>query len=141
MIVDVNILLYAADRESTHHSHCRHWLEDAFNGTTRVGLPWPTILAFLRIATHHRIMKRPLTVHEAWSFIDDWMSQSIAWIPTESPHHLSILRDLTTRYELTAKQIPDAHLAALAIGHGVPIVSSDTDFARFLEITWVNPAR
>ena len=33
----------------------------------------------------------------------------------------------------------DAHLAALAIEHGLTVCSADTDFARFREIQWVNP--
>jgi len=43
------------------------------------------------------------------------------------------------RYELAGNLIPDAMLAALAIEHGLTVCSADTDFARFDEITWVNP--
>jgi predicted nucleic acid-binding protein len=35
--------------------------------------------------------------------------------------------------------IPDAQLAAPAIEHGVPICSTDTDFARFRELRWIEP--
>jgi predicted nucleic acid-binding protein len=35
--------------------------------------------------------------------------------------------------------VPDAHLAALAIEHGLELCSTDTDFARFPEIRWRNP--
>jgi predicted nucleic acid-binding protein len=35
--------------------------------------------------------------------------------------------------------VPDAQLAALAIEHGVPVVSADGDFARFAELRWINP--
>jgi uncharacterized protein len=30
-------------------------------------------------------------------------------------------------------------VAALAIEHGVPLASTDTDFARFREVRWENP--
>jgi predicted nucleic acid-binding protein len=43
------------------------------------------------------------------------------------------------RYRITANLVPDAHLAALAVEHGVPIASADTDFARFEEVRWINP--
>jgi predicted nucleic acid-binding protein len=40
---------------------------------------------------------------------------------------------------ITGNLVPDAHLAALAIEHGVAVASTDTDFARFTEVRWVNP--
>lgn len=42
-----------------------------------------------------------------------------------------ILAELTTSYDLRGNLVPDAALAALAIEHGVSVVSTDTDFARF----------
>ena len=35
--------------------------------------------------------------------------------------------------------VPEAHLAALAIEHGLTLGSTDGDFARFAELKWVNP--
>jgi predicted nucleic acid-binding protein len=35
--------------------------------------------------------------------------------------------------------IPDAHLAALAIEHGLTLCSTDGDFARFPGLKWTNP--
>ena len=43
------------------------------------------------------------------------------------------------RYRLAGNLMPDAHLAALAIEHGLELYSADTDFARFGEIRWRNP--
>jgi len=40
---------------------------------------------------------------------------------------------------LRANLVADAVLAALCIEHGLEIVSADSDFARFREISWVNP--
>jgi uncharacterized protein len=34
---------------------------------------------------------------------------------------------------------PDAHLAALAMQHGLTLCSSDGDFARFPGLQWENP--
>lgn len=38
-----------------------------------------------------------------------------------------------------ANLVPDAHLAALAIEHGLALCSADTDFARFPGLKWMNP--
>jgi predicted nucleic acid-binding protein len=35
--------------------------------------------------------------------------------------------------------VSDAHLAALAIEHGLEICSNGSDFARFSEVRWINP--
>jgi uncharacterized protein len=39
----------------------------------------------------------------------------------------------------TGNLIPDAHLAALAREHGLTVVSTDSDFAKFRGVGWLNP--
>ena len=46
---------------------------------------------------------------------------------------------LLRAYGGRANLVPDAHLAALAIDHGLVLCSSDSDFARFPGLRWVNP--
>lgn len=53
--------------------------------------------------------------------------------------HTRILTDLVTRYQLRGNIVTDAHLAALAIEHGLEVCSNHSDFARFTEIRWTNP--
>ena len=51
-----------------------------------------------------------------------------------------MLGRLVRDHHCTAALIADAHLAALALEHGLTLISADTDFARFTpELTWVNP--
>ena len=40
---------------------------------------------------------------------------------------------------MTSRLVPDAHLAALAIEHGLTLCSSDGDFAKFPGLKWNNP--
>lgn len=40
-----------------------------------------------------------------------------------------------------ANLVPDAHLAALAIEHGLVLCSTDGDFARFDGLEWRNPLK
>lgn len=139
MIVDANILLFAQDSSSPFHSPARDWLTEALNGPRRIGLPWPSLLAFVRIRTHPRAYDKPLTASEAWSYVEDWLAAPAAWVPAPTARHAEVLGDLVRRYHLQGNAIPDGHLAALGIEHGVAVCSADTDFARFTEITWVNP--
>jgi hypothetical protein len=40
---------------------------------------------------------------------------------------------------MTHKLVSDAHLAAIAIGHGLVLTSADTDFAKFPGLRFENP--
>lgn len=139
MIVDANVLLYAVDTGSVFHEPSRDWLEQALNGPTRVGLPWVSLTAFQRISTHPRVSAEPLSPAQAWSYIEDWLEADRSWIPTPSDRHAAILRRLIVDGDLRGNLVTDAHLVALALEHGVGVCSADSDFARFPELTWVNP--
>lgn len=139
MIVDANVLLFAQDESSPHHEACRAWLTAALNGPVRVGLPWPSLLAFVRIRTHPRAFASPLSTAQAWSHVQDWLHAPAAWLPVPGSRHAEVLGGLLERYQLTANAVPDAHLAALAIENGVGVCSADTDFARFTDLAWTNP--
>lgn len=139
MIIDANILLYATDARAPEHERARPWLEQQLNGMTRVGLPWPSLLAFLRIATHPRASRNPMTSAQAWARIEKWVECDVVWQPRPTERHTQIMAGFVDRYRIIGNLVPDAHLAALAHEHGVPVVSADTDFARFDEIRWINP--
>jgi uncharacterized protein len=139
MIVDANVLLYAVDVGSPFHKSAKHWLETSFSQPTRIGLPWASLLAFQRISTHPRASARPLSPGRAWSFVADWLDADATWVPVPGDRHAEIIRDLIAAGDLRGNLVTDAHLAALAIEHGVGICSTDSDFARFPQITWVNP--
>lgn len=139
MIVDANVLLYAVDISSPFHKPARDWLEASLNEPTRVGLPWASLLAFQRISTHPRASASPLSPGQAWSFVADWLDADATWVPVPGERHAEILRDLIVAGDLRGNLVTDAHLAALAIEHGVGVCSTDSDFARFPQITWVNP--
>jgi toxin-antitoxin system PIN domain toxin len=104
-----------------------------------VGLPWQSLIAFLRISTHPRAAERPLSPDEAWPHVEAWLAAAPAWIPAPTSHHADILGSLVRTYQLRGNLIVDAQLAALAIEHGLTVCSADTDFARFAEIRWENP--
>jgi uncharacterized protein len=139
MLVDVNLLLYAADTRNRFHPVAREWLLEQLNGSRRVGLPWQSLASFLRLATHPRLSDRPLAPVEAWQEVSTWLESPAAWIPEPGPGYAAILSDLLLRHEVSGNLVPDAQLAALALEHGLTIYSADTDFARFTEVSWVNP--
>ena len=62
ILVDANLLLYAKISDYPQHQAAHDWFDGRLNGSARVGLPWPSLLAFLRITTNPRLFERPLSV-------------------------------------------------------------------------------
>jgi uncharacterized protein len=139
MLIDANLLLFAINEQSPFQAKAHDWLADQLNGERRVGMPWQSLAAFLRIATNPRIFERPLDPIQAWTYVEGWLADDMVWTPAPSHGHAAIFGDLVKRHRLQGDLIPDAQLAALAIEHGVELCSADTDFARFTEVRWRNP--
>lgn len=139
MLVDANLLIYAVHKGTPQHQRAAAWLTEQLNGPKRVGLPWQSLAAFMRISTHSRAFQRPLAPATAWELVTDWLAAPATWIPQPGPEHGRILGELITAYEIRGNLVTDAQLAALAIEHGVPVCSNDTDFARFRELRWIDP--
>ena len=139
MLIDANILLYGVDEDSPFHASAHDWIDETLNGSRRVGIPWLSLVAFVRIATHPRALREPLTPAEAWQFVDEWLDAPAVWVPVPGRGHREILGRLIRDLDLRANLVSDAVLAALCIEHGLQMVSADSDFARFTEISWLNP--
>jgi hypothetical protein len=141
ILVDANLLTYARSAASPDHAAARSWLDTRLNGTAAVGLPWPSLLAFVRVTSNPRIHPRPLAVGEAWRQVEAWLDCPPVWIPTATERHRAVLAPLVTQAGSRSDLVPDAHLAALAIEHGLILCSTDGDFARFPGLRWENPLR
>lgn len=59
-IVDLNVLIYLVDRDSSHHARIRKWWDTIEDQSDRIGLSWLVILGFLRITTNPRIFSDPI---------------------------------------------------------------------------------
>lgn len=139
ILVDANLLVYAHVTSLSQHERARAWLDDRLSGSTPVGLPWESALAFVRLVSNPRVFERPVTVAEGWAQVEGWLSCPPVWIPAPSERHAEILGGLLRAPGLRANHVPDAHLAALALEHGLTVCSTDGDFARFAGVRWQNP--
>lgn len=139
ILVDANLLLYAANRAAPEHERARAWLDERLNGTVAVGLPWPSLLAFVRLATNPVVVRQPVTPAVAWRQVEEWLACRPVWIPMPGDAHRALVGSFMTAPWMTSRLVPDAHLAALAIEHGLTLCSTDGDFARFPGLKWVNP--
>jgi len=139
ILIDANLLLYARISSFAEHTRARVWLDEKLNGSAPVGLPWQSLTAFLRISINPRVFTKPLSPAKAWKQVEDWLGCEPAWTPTPTQHHARVLGEIVTRTSMTPNLIGDAHLAALAIEHGLTLCSADSDFSQFSALRWVNP--
>jgi toxin-antitoxin system PIN domain toxin len=138
-LVDANILVYAFTTSFPQHERARSWLDDRLSDAVPLGLPWPSLVAFVRLTSNHRLFERPVSVAAAWRQVDEWLACDAAWVPNPTPRHQTVLGGLLSATGLRAEHVPDAHLAALALEHGLAVASADTDFSHFPGIRLENP--
>ncbi len=81
--LDANLLLYASDESSPYHERSRELLREAALGPEIVYLFWPTIMAYLRIATHPAVFRLPLSMAEAIGNIDALIGRAHVRTPGE----------------------------------------------------------
>jgi uncharacterized protein len=129
---DVNVLLYASDAASPVHAAARKWLEDAVRGDDLFCLAWPTVMCYLRMATHPRIFAAPLTPVEAFSNVEALARLPHVRLLSEEPGFLDVYREVAGRFPVRGNLVPDAHLAALLKQHRVRrFFTRDADFLKF----------
>jgi len=139
ILVDANLLIYAYFEESPQHQQAREWLDHQLSAFAAVGLPWSSLLAFVRLVTNPRIFRQATSPTNAWRQVLDWLACEPAWIPQPTERHVEVLGSLISLPGIHGNLVPDAHLAALAIEHGLTLCSTDGDFGRFPELRWTNP--
>src|SRR5215467_12753208 len=129
--LDANLLLYAYDPSSPHHKRARRWIEEVFSGAEPVGLPWPTVAAFLRVVTNPKLPVARVEVERAAQVVDEWLSRPNVRPLGPGEHHWPLFRQMITKGQARGPLVSDAQLAALAIEHGGVLQSTDRDFSRF----------
>jgi toxin-antitoxin system PIN domain toxin len=139
ILIDTNLLLYGGVRSSPQHDRARQWLEEQFAAASKVGLPWHSLLGFVRLASSRTVYRRGPSVGEAWQVVREWLKLDNVWIPQPTERHGEVLDEIFSTARMSSRFVMDAHLAALAIEHGLTLCSNDRDFARVPKLRWVNP--
>jgi hypothetical protein len=130
-IPDVNLLLYAYDRNAPLHDAARHWLEARFNDGEPFGFAMASIVSFVRISTSARILLQPFRIDEACGIVDAWLQRPSVLLVTAMERHWRTFVDLAVASQACGALVPDADLAATVIEHGAILCTNDRDFSRF----------
>jgi toxin-antitoxin system PIN domain toxin len=130
--IDANILLYASDASSAFHERALAFLQRCAEGPELLYLPWPTVMAYLRIATHPAIFETPLSPAEAMDNVEGLLRRPHVRTLGEGDRFWEVYREITQGIVVRGNLVPDAHLVALLIQSGVTtICTHDRDFRKF----------
>ncbi len=138
-LIDLNLLLYAVNRDAPLHEQAYRWWAETLSGEEPVGLPWVVVLGFIRITTRPVVLPQPLTTEQAAGVVDEWLGQPPIVLVHPGDRHWEILKGLLLEMGTAANLTTDAHLAALALEQDAMLHTTDGDFDRFPEVRWVNP--
>ena len=132
-LVDTNILLHAVNRDSPCHAADRASLESFINGREQWCLTWCIVYEYLRVATHPRVFKKPLTLLEAYDFIAPVYQADNCALISETGEHQNVLEQCQKQtHRLCGNLLHDLHIAVIMREHGVEeIVTRDLDFKAF----------
>jgi len=141
LVVDTNVLVYAADVDSAPHDRCRAWIEEQRSGAAAWYSTWPILYEFLRVTTHPRVMRQPWNVKEGWSFIAALLASPGFDVLRPTERHAAVAEQTFSELEhLTGNILHDAHTAVLMRENGIRrIVTRDTDFHRFPFVEPIDP--
>jgi toxin-antitoxin system PIN domain toxin len=139
--VDTNILAYAVNRDCPEHRAAVRVLEAWLSGSVPWAVTWNVVYEFLRVSTHRRIFRRPLSAAQALDFLDPILESTVVTLLGPTPRHESVLR--TTVREVgrpIGNLFHDLHTAVLMREHGVTeIMTADADFRKFPFLTVTDP--
>jgi uncharacterized protein len=138
--IDVNVLLYASDRSSERYARARRFVESCAAGPEILCLAWPTLMSYLRIATHPRIFTAPLSPDEALGNVCALLDRPHVRPVAELNGFVDAYKHVVGEMPVRGNLVPDAHVAAILFQHGVRILySNDRDFRKFQSLDLRDP--
>ena len=143
MVIDTNVLVYAAKADSEFHSACRQFLDDRRTDPSPVYLTWGVCYEFVRVVTHPAVYEFPWTSRNALKFIGNLLATDGFFMLTETDRHLDVWSQTLDEFPETRGSIMhDLHTAVLMREHGISrICTRDSDFYRFPFLTVFDPLR
>ena len=143
LVVDTNVLVYAADADLQFHIACRDWLERQRMRPDAWYTTWGILYEFLRITTHPRVMQRPWNANAAWQFVTALLASPGLAVLVPTPRHADVASELIVELpHLAGNLFHDAHTAILTREHRIrQICTRDTDFSRFTFLEIIDPLR
>ncbi|MBU3724847.1 MAG: PIN domain-containing protein [Burkholderiaceae bacterium] len=141
--IETNVLLYATDASSPRHIPAANFLKNCAESGGLFCLAWPTIMAYLRIATHPKIFSAPLAPQQAEQNIQQLLTlRHCRVIDSAVIDFWQIYTVLSREYHPRGNLVPDLQLAAILKANGIKrLYTCDRDFRRFEFLEVIDPTR
>lgn len=139
LLFDINVLVYAHRPDMEEHVAFRRYVESTINGGEPVAIPDFVMAGFLRIVTNNRVFSSPTPVDLAFSSVFV-LSQHTVPVGGLSAGGWSYFQRVCVELGLKGSTVSDGYLGALAFDNRATLVTADSDFALFPELTTYNPA-
>jgi toxin-antitoxin system PIN domain toxin len=139
ILPDVNVLVLAHHSDVEDHRGMQTWLKEEVNSDRPFFLADVVVAGFLRTATNSKIFRRPTPLARAVAFVDGLVAQPTCLPVSAGERHWRVLRELLLDGDARANNVPDAHIAAIALEHGATVATRDRGFARFERLSWFDP--
>jgi toxin-antitoxin system PIN domain toxin len=140
-VVDTNILVYGADRDSTFHDRCFDQIEKWRKQSAPWYTTWGILYEFLRVVTHPRVFRKPWPAGKAWGFVEALLASPSLEVLIPGKRHAAVAAEvLNTLPFISGNLMFDTQTAVLMKEHGLKrIYTRDTDFFRFPFLEPVDP--
>ncbi|MGQ0734033.1 MAG: TA system VapC family ribonuclease toxin [Acidobacteriota bacterium] len=138
--LDTNLLVYARREELPEHASALELLRRLAEGDEPWALAWPCVYEFLRVVTHPRVFSPVTPLDRALHDLESLLASPSLVLIGEGPAHPGHMRRMVEGGGAVGNLVHDAHIAALAVEHGVTEVwTADRDFSRFPGLRTRNP--
>lgn len=130
--VDTNVLIAAHRAEHPHHQRAFDRVTALAEGDAPWAVPFPVLVEFMRVTTHHRVFRPPSELAVALAFVEALLASPSLRLLVPGPDAWHFLRAALERGDARGNLVFDAQIAALCVEAGATrLVTFDRDFARF----------
>lgn len=142
-VVDTNVLVYAADEDSSFHTPCFELLQKWRERASAWYITWGIIYEFLRVSTHPRVFRTPWPAARAWSFVNAVMASASLGILIPTDRHSLVASEVIEEHpHVSGNLMHDLQTAVLMKEHGIKtIYTRDADFHRFSFLEPIDPIK
>jgi len=134
-LLDVNVWLALVDENHVHHERALYYWQN--QADSQIAFCRVTLLGFLRLSTHPKVLSRPLTPSDAWEIYQRYRVEAHVVFVEDSSEIDAGFMACSRQSDFVHRMWTDGYLAAFAQFNTCRIISFDSDFNRFPDLNFL----